>query len=146
MMADLESNAFLRQRLAALFPLAGWLSEETEDDQGRLGAEWTWIVDPLDGTKEFLQRIPRLAISVGLVRHEAVVMVGIFGPVAGEGGAGEVNGAVTSWGFDAPATGTALVADATACVSRTEIEDGSITPSLGCVREARPFGSVAYTT
>ena len=45
----------------------GWLSEEDVDDQARLGRQIVWIVDPLDGTREFVDGIPEWCISIGLV-------------------------------------------------------------------------------
>src|SRR5258708_32339177 len=52
--ADLDVDAFLRERLGGAFAGAGWLSEETEDDPGRLGQANVLIVDPIDGTRAFL--------------------------------------------------------------------------------------------
>ena len=49
---DLEVDALLRQRLGALLPDAGWLSEETADDRARLSARRVWVVDPIDGTRD----------------------------------------------------------------------------------------------
>ena len=48
--ADILVDDFLRERLAGAAPSYGWLSEETEDQPGRLGAEHVWIVDPHDET------------------------------------------------------------------------------------------------
>ena len=45
----------------------GWLSEEDVDDLGRLSKRVVWVVDPLDGTREFVDGIPEWSISVGLV-------------------------------------------------------------------------------
>src|SRR3954463_9900874 len=57
--ADLAVDAFLRDRLTALLPSAGWLSEETADAPERLGhdgkgAGLLWLVDPIDGTRDFI--------------------------------------------------------------------------------------------
>ena len=143
--ADTEANQFLRERLLSLLPAAGWLSEESRDDSARLGCEWVWVVDPLDGTKEFVRRIPELAISIGLAHRGQAVLGGVFNPVSGEGGVGVVGGEWHCWGFanTAPAKAECL-AQASAGVSRTEVEDGSIVPWLGLVREPREIGSVAY--
>ncbi|HKL78790.1 MAG TPA: inositol monophosphatase family protein, partial [Gammaproteobacteria bacterium] len=64
-LADLASDKLLRERLLALCPECGWQSEETVDDQSRLDKDWVWVVDPLDGTKEFLHQTPEFTISVG---------------------------------------------------------------------------------
>lgn len=52
--ADLEIDAMLHARLLGAQPDAGWLSEETEDDTGRLTREKVFVVDPIDGTKSFI--------------------------------------------------------------------------------------------
>jgi myo-inositol-1(or 4)-monophosphatase len=65
--ADYAVDAFLRQKLAAIFPGSGWLSEETEDDPARLDCAEALIVDPIDGTRAFLSGDPRWAVSIALV-------------------------------------------------------------------------------
>ena len=54
----------LRERLAALLPDAGWLSEETADDPDRLARERVWVVDPIDGTRDYIRGRDRL-VRVG---------------------------------------------------------------------------------
>jgi myo-inositol-1(or 4)-monophosphatase len=66
--ADREADALLHARLPSLLPGSAWLSEETEDSTERLRREWVWIVDPIDGTQEFVDGIPEFAISVALCR------------------------------------------------------------------------------
>ena len=46
----------------------GWLSEETVDSKERLENENVWVVDPIDGTKEFIEGVPHFSISIGMVR------------------------------------------------------------------------------
>lgn len=65
--ADLEVNALLRQALGELDPGAGWLSEETADNADRLSLDRLWIVDPIDGTRDYLAGKPGWAVSVALV-------------------------------------------------------------------------------
>jgi myo-inositol-1(or 4)-monophosphatase len=65
--ADLAVDAFLRARLGEVFAGVGWLSEETEDDPGRLNQTSVLIVDPIDGTRGFLAGDPRWAVSVALI-------------------------------------------------------------------------------
>jgi len=64
---DLEIDALLREKLGYLLPDAGWLSEETVDDRTRLEARRIWVVDPIDGTRDFLRERSGWAISVALV-------------------------------------------------------------------------------
>ena len=65
--ADYAVDVFLRERLGALLPEAGWLSEETADSPERLSREHVFIVDPIDGTRGFIKGDPRWAISIALV-------------------------------------------------------------------------------
>ena len=63
--ADLEADRLLRARLSGPRPDYGWLSEETADDPVRLRRRRVWIVDPLDGTRSFLEGRPEFAVSIG---------------------------------------------------------------------------------
>ncbi|MHA1219738.1 MAG: inositol monophosphatase family protein, partial [Candidatus Heimdallarchaeaceae archaeon] len=51
---DLTVNTILQEKLFEAFPEIGWLSEETRDNPERLTKDLVWIVDPIDGTKEFV--------------------------------------------------------------------------------------------
>ncbi|MYE13290.1 MAG: hypothetical protein F4X99_16885, partial [Gammaproteobacteria bacterium] len=64
--ADLMANRAIREVLAARFPQDAWLSEEDADDPRRLQRSRVWIVDPLDGTREFIRAIPEFCVSIGL--------------------------------------------------------------------------------
>ena len=64
---DLEVDALLLERLMAIDPAAGWLSEETADSPDRLAAERVWVVDPIDGTRDFLRGRPGWCVSVALI-------------------------------------------------------------------------------
>ena len=72
--ADIEANTLLQETLLGAFPESGWLSEESADDGERLQKEWVWIVDPLDGTKEFIEGIDEFAVSVALVQGTEPVL------------------------------------------------------------------------
>ena len=65
--ADFEVDAFLKRELAHLLPAAGWLSEETADDAGRLDKSLIWLVDPIDGTRDFIRGRTGWAVSVALI-------------------------------------------------------------------------------
>lgn len=65
--ADMAVDAFLKRELGALLPAAAWLSEETADDPARLGSDLVWLVDPVDGTRDFLRGRAGWAVSVALV-------------------------------------------------------------------------------
>jgi myo-inositol-1(or 4)-monophosphatase len=141
--ADRRVDAYLKEALPAVRP-AAWLSEETRDDPARLGSEWCWVVDPLDGTKEFSRGIPEFAVSVGLVRGGEAVAGGVVNPATGEGGIAGLDGAVRFWGGLEGRPVSASLAAASASVSRTEIDDRSALPLVPWLAEVRPVGSVAY--
>jgi myo-inositol-1(or 4)-monophosphatase len=65
--ADLEANAQIREIILGHFPRDGWLSEEDKDNRKRLDRSRVWIVDPIDGTKEFIAGVPQFAVSIGFV-------------------------------------------------------------------------------
>jgi len=60
----------------------GWLSEETADDQRRLDAKLTWVVDPLDGTREFLDGLPEFCTSIAAVVDGEAIAGGVLNPAA----------------------------------------------------------------
>jgi myo-inositol-1(or 4)-monophosphatase len=82
--ADLAVDSFLKTRLSAQIPEAGWLSEETADDPARLTQSALLVVDPIDGTRAFVAGDPRWAVSIALVvDHRAVAGV-VHAPALGE--------------------------------------------------------------
>jgi myo-inositol-1(or 4)-monophosphatase len=80
--ADTLVDALLRRAL----PRAGegWLSEETHDDRYRLGCRPVWVVDPLDGTREFVMGLPEWSVSLALVEDGEPVAGGICNLARGE--------------------------------------------------------------
>ena len=81
---DLELDALLRTRLEALLPEAGWLSEETIDEPARLERRKLWVVDPIDGTRDYLRRRPGWAVSIALVEDGQPVFGVLDAPARGE--------------------------------------------------------------
>lgn len=65
--ADLAADALLKRRLSEAFPDAGWLSEETVDDVSRLGRRALVIVDPIDGTRAFVDGDPRWTVCAAFI-------------------------------------------------------------------------------
>ena len=65
--ADLAVDVFLRRELGALLPAAAWLSEETADDKLRTRSDLIWLVDPIDGTRDFVHGRPGWSVSVALI-------------------------------------------------------------------------------
>jgi len=82
--ADLEVNRLLHEMQREAFPDDGWLSEESPDDKTRLEKSRVWIVDPIDGTKAFVNRVPEFCISIALVEAGRPVVAAIFNPSTDE--------------------------------------------------------------
>jgi fructose-1,6-bisphosphatase/inositol monophosphatase family enzyme len=79
--ADREANELIVRRLANEFPGDGILAEESVDTDERLNKERVWLIDPMDGTKNFVQRDGDFAVQIGLaVGGEAVLGV-VYQPV-----------------------------------------------------------------
>lgn len=95
---DLAVDALLRERLSALDPKAGWLSEETADDAERLLVPRVWVVDPIDGTRDYIRGRPGWCVSVALVEGGEPVLGVLAAParkqlwVAQSGGGASLNG------------------------------------------------------
>jgi myo-inositol-1(or 4)-monophosphatase len=82
--ADLAVNDILRDSLLDAFPEDGWLSEETPDHSERLDKKRVWIVDPIDGTRSFVRRLPEFCLSVALIENGVPMVAAIFNPSTGE--------------------------------------------------------------
>ncbi|WP_120717014.1 3'(2'),5'-bisphosphate nucleotidase CysQ [Tsuneonella amylolytica] len=81
---DIAVDAFLKRELAALLPAAGWLSEETADDFTRLGRHLIWLVDPIDGTRDFIRGRTGWAVSVALISGGRPLIGSLAAPARGE--------------------------------------------------------------
>jgi myo-inositol-1(or 4)-monophosphatase len=81
---DLAINRLLEERLARARPHYGWLSEETADGAGRLSCEYLWIVDPIDGTRAFIEGRDQWCVAVALIRHGRPVLAAVYRPIADE--------------------------------------------------------------
>jgi myo-inositol-1(or 4)-monophosphatase len=86
---DLEVDAFLRERLTALDSEAGWLSEETLDRSDRIERRRLWVVDPIDGTRDYLRGRPGWCVSIALVEERVPVLGVLDAPARGEHWAAE---------------------------------------------------------
>jgi myo-inositol-1(or 4)-monophosphatase len=122
----------------------GWLSEESADDRPRLGKRRVWVVDPLDGTKEFLAGLPEWCISIALAEDGQAVAGGICNPMTGEMFVGSLeNGIRCCLPCD---EGNSLTPRKKPVVlaSRSEMGRGEWDWLKGFPFEVRPVGSVAY--
>ena len=114
---DLDADAMLKQALLELDPEAGWLSEETADDAERLLRTRVWVVDPIDGTRDFLRGRPGWAVSVALVEGGRPLIGVLDAPARGEhwraiaGGGATRNGAALLVSGHAALAGARVPAD-----------------------------------
>lgn len=122
----------------------GWLSEETRDDLVRLKHRRVWVVDPLDGTKEFVTGIPEWSVSIGLVEDGRAIAGGICNPQSDQTVIGSLATGVTYNGKPVhPAERTSLDG-ATVLASRSEIKRGEWAEFENKGFTVKPTGSVAY--
>jgi len=141
--ADLRANECIQGAIAEAFPDDGWLSEETRDSHERLSRRRVWIVDPLDGTKEFTQHIPEFCICIALV-DDGVPVVGVsYNPVTDELFAGADGHGLRINGAPAHCTDTADVQQARVLASRSEDKRGAWDPYKALMR-VELTGSVAF--
>ncbi|MBN2513723.1 MAG: 3'(2'),5'-bisphosphate nucleotidase CysQ [Sedimentisphaerales bacterium] len=140
--ADLAVDKVLKEMLLA--PGEGWLSEETVDNSDRLDRQRVWIVDPIDGTREFVEGVPEWCISVGLIVNGRPVAGGILNPPAGQLFLGTVEAGVTLNGTPAQVTEKTTLAGARVLASRSEIRKGLWKPLESAPFEIVPCGSIAY--
>jgi myo-inositol-1(or 4)-monophosphatase len=122
----------------------GWLSEESVDDLIRLECDRVWVVDPIDGTREFIEGIPEWCISIGLVEGGQPVAGGIFNPVTDELVLGSLEGGVTLNGTPVTVTEPSDDERIMVLASRSEIRRGEWHRFEDDRFEVSACGSVAY--
>jgi myo-inositol-1(or 4)-monophosphatase len=141
--ADLLADSILKDALLRERPGYGWLSEETADSPARLQAQRVWIVDPIDGTRSFVDGYPEFGISVALAEEGLPRLGVVFNPASHElyhatvgGGAFRNGGPIRVSPREAAGGGLILA-------SRSEIRRGEFAPFAGDWR-IQPLGSTAY--
>lgn len=142
--ADEAADRLLKEILPARGE--GWLSEESVDDLKRLNCSRVWVVDPIDGTREFVEGVPEWCISIGLLENGLPVAGGIFNPATDELVLGSLETGVTYNGAECRVTEPDLEGGAPVSVlaSRSEIRRGEWDRFEEGRFEVRPCGSVAY--
>lgn len=141
--ADLASNAIIEDHLRRGFPDFGWLSEESVDDPVRLARSSVWIVDPLDGTREFTLGIPEFVVSIGLVVDGRAVLGVLYNPIKDELFTGVVGEGARFNGVPCRVSDHAGLTGARIVCSRTEAKKGWFDAYLDRIALV-PVGSVAY--
>jgi myo-inositol-1(or 4)-monophosphatase len=140
--ADRAVDAVLRQTL--LRDGEGWLSEETADNPSRLSKEKVWIIDPLDGTREFIEGLPEFCVSIGFVENGIPVAAGIFNPATQETFLGAVDAGVLYNGHAAQASQRTGLDGALILASRSEVKRGEWKQFENGPYKVQAMGSVAY--
>src|ERR1700691_3518371 len=140
--ADRAVDAILRKPL--LRADEGWLSEETVDDFTRLDKQRVWVVDPLDGTREFVQGIPEFCVSIAMVENGIPVAGGICNPATGELILGSRDTRVNYNGEAAQPSQRRDLHGALVLASRSEVKRGEWKQFESAEFNIRPMGSVAY--
>ena len=138
--ADLAVDAALARVLPR--PGEGWLSEETADSAARLDASEVWIIDPLDGTREFVDGIPEWCVSIGYVVDGVPVAGGVAAPSRGLRIVGAVGEGVRLDGAE-PVAPSPTVSGALVLASRSEVKRGEWEPVFKTSVAVRNMGSVA---
>lgn len=82
--ADLAANESIKSVLTKEFPDDGWLSEEDPDSSERFSKKRIWVVDPLDGTSDFIRKNPEFAVSIGLIENGEPILGVVYQPVTKE--------------------------------------------------------------
>jgi myo-inositol-1(or 4)-monophosphatase len=140
--ADIAIDDVLRKHL--LREGEGWLSEESVDDLTRLGKNRIWVIDPLDGTREFVAGIPEFCVSIAFVENGCPVAAGIYNPASKELFLGSRGSGVTYNGKPASASPRRQLAGAVVLASRSESKRGEWRGFQNATFQVRPVGSVAY--
>lgn len=142
--ADYASDRFLKETLMDAYPDYGWLSEETADSPERHNKDRVWVVDPLDGTKEFIEGIPHFVVSIALVENSQPILGVLYNPITEELFAAEKGEGATLNGKSITCSKEINLANCVVLKSRSETRKGLWDPYKDKFKEFRSIGSVAY--
>jgi myo-inositol-1(or 4)-monophosphatase len=141
--ADLEADRLLHKILMEARPDYGWLSEETVDNENRLNKQRVWVVDPIDGTKEFIVGIPQFAVSIGLIEDGRPIAACVYNPATEEIFLAELGAGTTLNHTPINTTPRSQLTGASCLASRSETKRGD----WDCFKsefETTMMGSIAY--
>lgn len=142
--ADLEADRILKMRLLGSRPDYGWLSEETTDSPERLQKRRVWVVDPIDGTKEFIRGVPEFAISIGLAEEGSAILGVVYNPATSEMFLAMRGEGAHLDGRPIRVSSTCAIEDALLEASRTEFAGGRFARIRKSISRIEPIGSIAY--
>lgn len=141
--ADIEANRILRRILCDEFPSYRWLSEENAREAHAYGEDPTWVVDPLDGTADFVAGLPEFAVSIALVSEGCSRVAAVVNPATGEAWSAREGGGATRNGAPIRARETTDLSNEKVLVSRSEHRRGALAAYSPRLRLS-PVGSIAY--
>lgn len=140
--ADRAANQLLFEMLVR--GKEGWLSEESKNDPSRLHKDRVWVVDPLDGTREFIAGISEWSISVALVEKGRAVAGGVCNPVTGDMILGSLETGIVVRSQEKGGFARKLNNKPIVLASRNEVERGEWSYLQNAPFVVRPVGSIAY--
>lgn len=140
--ADHEANQVIKDILFKDTITYGWLSEETVDSKERLKKDYIWVIDPIDGTKEFIEGVPQFSISIALAYKGDPIIGVIYNPATKE-----MFSSCKDMGTfynQEPVKCLQSNTELTALVSRSEVKRGMWENYTKNFKKLKPVGSVAY--
>ena len=142
--ADYEADKYIADFIGGEFPDDGWLSEETVDTEARLSKSRVWIVDPLDGTKEFIEGVPHFSVSIALVQDGYPVIGIVYNPHTKEMFYAEKGKGAFLNGKNVSISNKEQLNKASITVSRSEYKKKLWSEHSNTFSSIEPIGSVAY--
>ncbi len=142
--ADLDADQCIARHLAEAFPADALLSEERLGEPKTRSRGRLWIVDPMDGTKEFTRRIPEFGVSIALVVDGEPVVGVVHNPPADVAVWARRGGGCFRDGERVRVSSVRDLADAVLVASRSELSRDLFASHRDWFREIRPVGSIAW--
>ena len=142
--ADKEADEKIKEILLSNNSDYGWLSEETVDSKERLSKKYIWVVDPLDGTKEFIEGIPNFVVSIALVEDYNPILGVLYIPVTVEIFSAAKNCGSFLNGDPISCSTKSNLNQMVILNSRSETNRGLWNSYTNIFKELKPIGSVAY--
>ena len=140
--ADHQANKVIKEILFQYDSSCGWLSEETVDSNDRLAKDYVWVVDPIDGTKEFIEGVPQFSISIALTYLGDPIIGVIYNPSTDE--LFSASKSMGSYYNDKRVKCLNQNKELIALVSRSEVKRRLWDEYKNNFKNLRPIGSVAY--
>ena len=141
--ADIAADDILKKILTTEFPDYGWLSEETRDTPDRLSKKRVWVVDPIDGTKEFVEGIPNFVVSIGLVENGIPILGVIHNPINKDTYSATLGGGILFNGKQTIISDKTEFSQISMLNSRSETRQGLWEPYIPHFKKLIPIGSIA---